>query len=396
MIHTRLPVLRPALALVLLALPAAARAQSDVQPREPSRIEQFGRDVQGAFGSIFNQGNNQPPANQPPVNQPVYQQGTQPAYQQGPATAQLAQGQPTDIVVRLEQLERQIRSLTGTIEQLQYRNQQLEQQVRGLEDAAGRGPQAATPRGAVPRSPPAAAAAPGQVLPPPAAPPVPGRRNDAFDPTQNPSAPGAPRPLGSPGSRSDASDALPGAIASAGRDTIGTVIATEENPVGVPGGRDPGEPLDLTRGNGAIRSNPSPGTQTAALPPTPLSPREEYDAAYAALLRKDYALSEEGLRGFLKRHPSDRLAGDAQFWLGESMYQRQKYRDAADAFVAMAKKHEGHPKAPDALLRLAQSLAALNEKELSCATFGEVTRKYPRASAAVKQAVEREQKRVRC
>src|SRR6476661_6636372 len=108
MIHTRLPVLRPALALVLLALPAAARAQSDVQPREPSRIEQFGRDVQGAFGSIFNQGNNQPPANQPPVNQPVYQQGTQPAYQQGPATAQLAQGQPTDIVVRLEQLERQI------------------------------------------------------------------------------------------------------------------------------------------------------------------------------------------------------------------------------------------------------------------------------------------------
>jgi len=43
-----------------------------------------------------------------------------------------------------------------------------------------------------------------------------------------------------------------------------------------------------------------------------------------------------------------------------------------------------------------QSLAALNEKELACATFGEVTRKYPRASLTVKQVVEREQKRVHC
>jgi tol-pal system protein YbgF len=181
------------------------------------------------------------------------------------------------------------------------------------------------------------------------------------------------------------------------RDAIGSVIATEENPVGVPGGRDAGEPLDLTRRGGIprepVRSNPPPGPQTASLPATP---REEYDAAYAHVMQKDYALAEDGLRAFLKKYPSDRLSGDAQFWLGESMYQRQKYRDAADAFVSMAKKYDGHAKAPDALLRLAQSLVALKEKELACATFGEVTRKYPRASASVKQAVEREQKRAHC
>jgi TolA-binding protein len=48
------------------------------------------------------------------------------------------------------------------------------------------------------------------------------------------------------------------------------------------------------------------------------------------------------------------------------------------------------------LLRLGQSLAALNEKEAACAALGEVTRKYPRASNGVKQAVDREQKRVKC
>ena len=49
-----------------------------------------------------------------------------------------------------------------------------------------------------------------------------------------------------------------------------------------------------------------------------------------------------------------------------------------------------------ALLRLGQSLAALGEKEAACASLGEVLRKFPRASAGVKQGVEREQKRVRC
>ena len=40
-------------------------------------------------------------------------------------------GQPgsPDVVLRLERLESQIRQLTGVIEQLQYRNQQLEAEV---------------------------------------------------------------------------------------------------------------------------------------------------------------------------------------------------------------------------------------------------------------------------
>jgi len=78
------------------------------------------------------------------------------------------------------------------------------------------------------------------------------------------------------------------------------------------------------------------------------------------------------------------------------MFQRQNYRDAADAFLALSKKYENSAKAPDSLLRLGQSLAALKEKEAACAAFGEVVRKYPRASTGVKAAVDREQKRVKC
>ena len=114
------------------------------------------------------------------------------------------------------------------------------------------------------------------------------------------------------------------------------------------------------------------------------------------MLRKDYALAEDGFRNFLRRYPSDRLAPDAQYWLGEAMFQRQRYRDAAESFLTVSTKYDTSGKAPDSLLRLGQSLAALGEREAGCAALAEIGRKYPRASVGVKQGVEREQKRVRC
>ena len=104
----------------------------------------------------------------------------------------------------------------------------------------------------------------------------------------------------------------------------------------------------------------------------------------------------ETFRGFLRQYPSDHLAPEAQYWLGESLFQQQQYRDAAEAFLAVSTKDETTARAPEALLRLGQSLANLGEKEAACASLGEVLRKYPHVSPGVKQAVEREQKRGRC
>jgi tol-pal system protein YbgF len=180
-------------------------------------------------------------------------------------------------------------------------------------------------------------------------------------------------------------------------------------PVGAPGGRAAGEPLNLSNVGGARdpygapaanvqRGAPPPGNTTGALTTAPPSqtPRDEFDLGIGYIQRKDYALAEETMRNFAQKYPSDALVPDSQYWLGESLFQRQKYRDAAEAFLGVTTKFDTSTKAPDALLRLGQSLAALKEKEAACAAFGEVTRKYPRASNGVKQGVGREQKRVGC
>jgi tol-pal system protein YbgF len=303
-----------------------------------------------------------------------------------------ADGPTTEQVLRIERLEAQIRQMTGTIEQLQYRNQQLENQLR-----AGGGPIAqpvAPPPVTRPAPGTAIQAAPLPAAAPPAPPPPSGRRSDVFDPSQNPNAPGVPRPLGS----------VPGEP---------PPIVTAEPPLGAPGGRRAGAPLDLSTLSGTAPAEPGMAPESGALPAPPPrnfsatgavaavapptdSPKDIYDLGHGYVQRKDYALAEDTFQAFLKKYPNDRRAADAEFWLGESLFQRQRYDAAAQAFLEVSTKHGSHAKAPEALLRLAQSLAAMKQKEMSCATLAEVGRKYPKASATVKQGVEREQKRVRC
>jgi tol-pal system protein YbgF len=316
----------------------------------------------------------------------------------------LAQSSASELSVRIDRLEAQIRQMTGVIEELQYRNQQLAEQLRRGQGDPGAmqssaqprpvGPSMVAPSGVPTATRPAHGTVQGLAQgPAPTQPP--GRRGDAFDPNQNPAAPGAPRTLGAlpvgPGVPNQPPD---------------QVVAEEPPPIGAPGGRTAGEPLNLSTLSGNVGPDAMPpgglpppaegrGTQTAALPPSE-SPKDYYDLAYGYILRKDYALAEDGFRTFLRKYPSDRMAPEAQYWLGESLFQRQRFRDAAEAFLNVSTKYESTAKAPDALLRLGQSLAVLGEKEAACASLGEVLRKYPRAALGVKQGVDREQKRDGC
>jgi tol-pal system protein YbgF len=309
----------------------------------------------------------------------------------------LAQSDDVDPEVRIQQLENQLRQLTGQNEELQYRNRQLEERLRALQGGAQppasgpQGPAAMPNTAALPPVQPAPGyqppggyqpqvAAPAPIVQEPAGPSQGRRRGDAFDPAQNPNAPGAPRALGG-----------------------GQMPMSAEQPIGAPGGREAGAPLDLGNTGGApngVLPPPPPRNvnSTGALTTLPPSatPRDEFDLGVGYIERKDYALAEETMRNFTRKYPADPLLADAQFWLGESFFQRQNYREAAEAFLSVTTKYDKSGKAADALLRLGQSLAALKEREAACAAFGEVTRKYPRAATNIKQAVDREQKRTKC
>ncbi len=258
----------------------------------------------------------------------------------------------SEAVMRLDRMENALRNLTGQVEQLQYRNQQLEAQVKRLQDEADARTGGRASAGAA--SGPAMGGAVSRPTLPPAAP---AKRSDAFDPNADPAAPGVPQPLGSP------SSASAGLSRPAGEGEAGSSLA---------------------------------GTQVAALPSGGGTARDLYDQGQNQLQRQDYAGAEQTFRQIIQAHAGDRIIPDATFMLGESLFLRKNYGDAAASFLEVSTKYPNSVRAPESLLRLGQSLAGLGEKETACATFLEVDRKYPRAPSAIRQAVEREQKRVGC
>ena len=139
----------------------------------------------------------------------------------------------------------------------------------------------------------------------------------------------------------------------------------------------------------------SDDTVVAALPATD-DPEELYRNSYQFILSGDYGTAEQGFRDHIARFPKDAKTADAHYWLGESLLGQQKYRDAAETFLAASKDYPKAKKAPDMLLKLGVSLVGLNQRDVACATFGEIGKRYPNVSGALKERVKQERALAAC
>jgi len=137
------------------------------------------------------------------------------------------------------------------------------------------------------------------------------------------------------------------------------------------------------------------GTAVAALPQTD-NAEELYRNSYQFILSGDYPTAEQGFRDHIARFPKDAKAADAHYWLGEALLGQQKYRDAAEVFLAANKSYPKSKKAPDMLFKLGVSLVGLNQRDVACATLGEVTKRYPDISTALKERVKQERALAAC
>lgn len=297
-----------------------------------------------------------------------------------PAPAQDA----SEIVVRLNRLEGLVRQLSGSVEELQHANGQLREQLqRFQEDVEYRFEESGNGGSTPPRQrsettpvTPQAAPEPLQISP---------GRSDAFDPSRNPGAPGAPRLLG------QTTPSAPLTASPMGEPSIGSIIAEQD------AARSPAEggPLDLSLPR--LQVSPSferAGPSIAAT--ADADPRVVYDTAYAYLLQAQYERAEMSFRQYLQSHPRDALVPEATFWLGETYAQRGRHREAAEQFLKVSTEHPSSRKAPDALLRLGGALAELGARDQACATLAEIPRQYPQAAVDLRDSVEREQRRAGC
>lgn len=121
-----------------------------------------------------------------------------------------------------------------------------------------------------------------------------------------------------------------------------------------------------------------------------------YDDGFAKLRQADYAGAEKSFRKFLDSYPDNQLAGNANYWLGETYYVRGKFKEAAVTFADGYQKYPKNNKAADNLLKLAMALGNLGSKEDACLTLGELKSKYPNAAPTIRTRADQERKKLAC
>ncbi|MDX9861265.1 MAG: tol-pal system protein YbgF [Rhodospirillales bacterium] len=126
------------------------------------------------------------------------------------------------------------------------------------------------------------------------------------------------------------------------------------------------------------------------------SSKDQYDHAFGLLRQARYDEAEVALRAFLDAHPKDPLAGNANYWLGESYYVRADYVRAAEVFLEGYQREPKGSKAADSLLKLGMSLSNLDKKREACAAFDKLTKEFPDAPSTIQQVVSRERQKNSC
>ena len=270
---------------------------------------------------------------------------------------------------RVVALEEQIRSLNGTMEELNFQILQLQEQIRKMqEDNEFRFQE-------LEKKSEAGA----------------GKSNRAVA-GNTPAAEG--KPAGESVEGVIANDATTDPNLGAPQKTFGTITVDKNGNVRTVE-TAPADEGTAPAGNEAPAAKKGGGSIVAALPPTD-DPEELYRNSYQFILSGDYSTAETGFRDHIERFPQNERTADAHFWLGEALLGQKKYRDAAETFLASSKAYPKAKKAPDMLLKLGISLVGLNQREVACATFGEVGKRYPNISSALKERVKQEQALAAC
>jgi tol-pal system protein YbgF len=303
---------------------------------------------------------------------------------QPPADIPSDPNDPAGLVLRINRLEEALRQANGRIEQLENAERRLDEQLRRFRqdvefrfgersDAGPPGPDAAEPPATV-------SEAPAPLRP---------RRSDAFDPNAEPNAPGAPQPLGTTAPSAPLMHDQPLPSGPLVRETppAGGSLVRESPPAG--------PPLEL--GKGPPPAPPASGPTVVGSGVAMLDqPREQFNAALQAFQAGQYPEAEAGFRGFLAANPAHRLSADAIFYIGETYLQRSRPREAAEQYLKVTTDYAKSSRAPESMVRLGQTLAALGNVEQACATLSEFGKRYPAAPASVKKLADRESAKDHC
>jgi tol-pal system protein YbgF len=170
-------------------------------------------------------------------------------------------------------------------------------------------------------------------------------------------------------------------------------VSTTLPPASDSGGPAANGPIHLSPPPGVLGTLPQSALGNLPQPQGGASPnqvasiatRPQFDAAMNLLAKAQYDEARAAFRNFADTYPRDELTPQAVYWVGDIAYVQKDYANAARAFAEELKKFPASPRAPESMLKLGQSLIAMNQKKEGCTALGAIESKYPTASKTVSE-----------
>jgi len=126
----------------------------------------------------------------------------------------------------------------------------------------------------------------------------------------------------------------------------------------------------------------TPDTQAREFAASPEAEKAAYDQGFQSLKDLKYADAAEQFTVFVKQYPNSEYADNAQYWLGESYYVTRNYDIALEAFQALLANYPDSPKVPDALLKIGYTHYELKQWDQARAALEQVQQQYPDTTLA--------------
>lgn len=139
------------------------------------------------------------------------------------------------------------------------------------------------------------------------------------------------------------------------------------------------DPLDTPS---AVTALPVPETEARDIVASPEAEEAAYDEAFQSLKQLKYADAAEQFSAFLKDYPGSDYADNAQYWLGESYYVTRNYDFALDSFKSLLSKYPDSSKVADSLLKIGYTHYELEQWDQARAALEQVEAQYPGTTLA--------------